>query len=57
MPESTQDKILAYLQSKLLQAKDLTLTQFIQTAGGRSHEIYMFYAQWQEDGQKVLRGL
>ena len=57
MPESTQDKILAYLQSKLLQAKDLTLTQFIQTAGGWSHEIYMFYAHWQEDGQKVMRGL
>src|SRR5262245_24674652 len=57
MPESTQDKILTYVQSKLPRAKDLTFTQFTQTAGGWSHEIYTFYAHWQEDGQNVTRGL
>lgn len=57
MSESTQDKILSYLQSKLPRARNLTLTQFTQTAGGWSHEIYTFYARWQEDGQEVIRGL
>src|SRR5262245_55136145 len=57
MPESTQDKILTYVQSKLPRAKDLTFTQFTQTAGGWSHEIYTFYAHWQEDGQNMTRGM
>src|SRR5712691_11560282 len=57
MPESMQEKIRAYLQSKLPQAKDLTFSQFTQTAGGWSHEIYTFYAHWREDGQEVTRGL
>jgi len=57
LPESTQEKIRAYLQSKLPQAKDLTLTQFTQTAGGWSHEIYTFSAHWREDDQEVTRGL
>jgi aminoglycoside phosphotransferase (APT) family kinase protein len=57
MADSTQEKILAYLQSKLPRAKDLTLTQFTQTAGGWSHEIDTFYAHWREDGQEVTRGL
>jgi len=57
MAQSTQEKILAYLQSKLPRARNLTLTQFTQTAGGWSHEIYTFYAHSQEDGQEVTRGL
>jgi aminoglycoside phosphotransferase (APT) family kinase protein len=57
MANATQEKILAYLQSKLPRARNLTLSQFTQTAGGWSHEIYIFYAQWQEDGKEVTRGL
>ncbi len=57
MQGSLQEKILAYLQSKLPRAKDLTLAQFTHTAGGWSHEIYTFYACWHEDGQAVTRGL
>lgn len=57
MSDSAQEKILAYLQSKLPQAKNLSLTQFTHSAGGWSHEIYIFYAHWQEDGQNVTRGL
>jgi aminoglycoside phosphotransferase (APT) family kinase protein len=56
MSQSTQDKITAYLQSKLPQAKDLSLSQFVQTAVGWSHEIYVFYAHWKEAGQEVTRG-
>ena len=57
MADSIQEKILAYLQSKLPRARDLILSQFTQTAGGWSHEIYTFYAHWQEDSQEVTRGL
>ena len=57
MANSTQEKILAYLQGKVPRARNLTFTQFTQTAGGWSHEIYTFYAHWQEDGQEVTRGL
>lgn len=57
MPSAMQEKIRAYLQSKLPHARDLTLTQFTQTAGGWSHEIYTFYARWSEHGQTVTRGL
>ena len=55
--QSVQDKIRAYLQDKLPAARNLTLSDFVQTAGGWSHEIYVFYANWQEDGRKVTRGL
>jgi aminoglycoside phosphotransferase (APT) family kinase protein len=51
------EKIRAYLQGKLPQARNLTLSDFIQTAGGWSHEIYVFYANWQEDGRDFRRGL
>jgi aminoglycoside phosphotransferase (APT) family kinase protein len=57
MTASPQETIAAYLQSKLPQAKDITLSQFTQTAGGWSHEIYTFYAHWQENGQSITRGL
>jgi len=57
MTDSIQEKILAYLQSKLPQATGLTLNQFTQTAGGWSHEIYTFYARWRENGQETTRGL
>ena len=55
MAEPTQDKIISYLYSKLPQAKDLSLSQFVQTAVGWSHEIYVFDAQWKENGQEITR--
>jgi aminoglycoside phosphotransferase (APT) family kinase protein len=56
MQASPQDTILTYLQNKLPQAQNMTRTQFTQTAGGWSHEIYTFYANWQEGNQEVTRG-
>src|SRR5712692_5041892 len=55
--QSVQDKVRAYLQGKLPAARNLTLSDFVQTAGGWSHEIYVFYANWQEDSRNVTRGL
>lgn len=53
---STQEKIRGYLQSKLPEARNLMLSDFVQTAGGWSHEIYIFYATWQENGREVRQG-
>jgi len=57
MAKSTQEKIVGYLQSKMPQAKDLSLSQFTHSPGGWSHEIYIFYAHWKENGQDVTRGM
>jgi aminoglycoside phosphotransferase (APT) family kinase protein len=57
MASAAEERLRAYLESRLPQAKNLALTQFTQAAGGWSHEIYTFYARWQEDGQEVTRGL
>jgi aminoglycoside phosphotransferase (APT) family kinase protein len=54
---NTQDKIRDYLKTKLPAARDLTLSEFVQTAGGWSHEIYVFYANWEENGRQERRGL
>lgn len=54
--QSVQDKIRGYLQDKLPAARNLMLGDFVQTAGGWSHEIYIFYATWQEDNREVKRG-
>ena len=54
--QSVQEKIRAYLQGKLPAARNLTLSDFVQTAVGWSHEIYVFYANWQEDGRELRRG-
>jgi aminoglycoside phosphotransferase (APT) family kinase protein len=51
-----QEKVRDYLQSKLPQARDLALSNFVQAAGGWSHEIYVFDAHWNEDGQALGRG-
>ncbi len=53
---TTQQKIASYLASKIPAARDLTLSDFVHTAGGWSHEIYIFYANWNEDGHPVRRG-
>lgn len=57
MSVTTQDKIIAYLQTKLPHAQDLSLTQFTHSPGGWSHEIYIFYAHWKEHGREVTRGM
>jgi len=51
-----QEKVRDYFQSKLPQARALTLSNFVQAAGGWSHEIYVFDAQWEEHGQRFNRG-
>lgn len=51
-----QEKVRDYLQSKLPDACALTLSNFVQAAGGWSHEIYVFDAQWNEGGQTMSRG-
>jgi aminoglycoside phosphotransferase (APT) family kinase protein len=51
-----QEKVRDYLQSKLPQARALALSNFVQAAGGWSHEIYVFDAHWNEDGQALGRG-
>jgi aminoglycoside phosphotransferase (APT) family kinase protein len=54
--QSVQETIRAYLQRKLPAVRNLSLSDFVQTAGGWSHEIYVFDAVWQEDGREVRRG-
>jgi aminoglycoside phosphotransferase (APT) family kinase protein len=51
-----QEKVRDYLQHKLPQADALTLSNFVQAAGGWSHEIYVFDAQWEEDGRALSHG-
>src|SRR5947209_11830267 len=45
-----QDKVRDYVESRL-QASGLNLSNFVQAAGGWSHEIYVFDAQWNRNGQ------
>jgi aminoglycoside phosphotransferase (APT) family kinase protein len=51
-----EDKIAGYLASKISRVRDLTLSEFVHTPGGWSHEIYIFYANWIEDGRPMRRG-
>ncbi|MGO9450715.1 MAG: phosphotransferase family protein [Candidatus Binataceae bacterium] len=53
---TTQEKISDYLRAKLPAARNLTLSDFVQTAGGWSHEIYVFYATWDENGCRERKG-
>jgi aminoglycoside phosphotransferase (APT) family kinase protein len=53
---SAQEKITGYLASKMPRAKDLALSDFVHSAGGWSHEIYLFYANWNEDGRAMRQG-
>jgi len=52
-----QEKILDYLHTRLPQASALTISNFVQAAGGWSHEIYVFDAQWMEQGEELSRGI
>ncbi len=54
--ESIQDKIRDYLGMKIPNARGLVLEGFLQTAGGWSHETYVFDARWKEDRREVARG-
>jgi aminoglycoside phosphotransferase (APT) family kinase protein len=57
MAERTfQEKIVDFLQYKMPRARDLVLSGFFQAAGGWSHEIYVFDAEWREDGHAVRQG-
>jgi aminoglycoside phosphotransferase (APT) family kinase protein len=53
----TQEKIRGYLASKMPAARNLELTDFVHSPGGWSHEIYIFHAEWDEDGGRNRRGL
>ena len=54
---ATEEKIADYLKTKIPAARDLTLSDFVQTAGGWSHEIFIFYANWTEGGRAMRQGL
>ncbi len=54
--KAIQNKVVAYLEAKLPDARDLTLSNWIQTAVGWSHEIFVFDAHWTENGRLVTRG-
>ena len=54
---SIADKICGYLQTKMPAAENMRLSDLVHTAGGWSHEIYLFNAHWQENGQPVQRPL
>jgi aminoglycoside phosphotransferase (APT) family kinase protein len=51
-----EEKVVGYLQTKLPQARELALSDWVQTAVGWSHEIYIFYANWREDARAMRRG-
>ena len=58
MPDAseTAEKIRGYLNGRLPQARNLPLTDLVHTAVGWSHEIYVFYANWVEDGGHHRKG-
>lgn len=51
-----QEKITDYLGTKMPEARDLALSDWVQTAVGWSHEIYVFYANWRADGAAKRQG-
>ena len=53
---TVQEKIVGYLESKMPSARNLALSDFVHSAGGWSHEIYVFFASWNEDGRAMRRG-
>jgi aminoglycoside phosphotransferase (APT) family kinase protein len=52
-----EEAVLAYLGVKMLEARDLKLTDFTQVTGGWSHQIYVFNASWNENGREITRGM
>jgi aminoglycoside phosphotransferase (APT) family kinase protein len=55
-PQSIEDRIREDLRRRLSGARDLVLENFMQTAGGWSHETFVFDAAWKEDGRSMRRG-
>src|SRR5579863_2191915 len=53
---TVQQKLRDYIESKLPEARELTLSNFVHTAGGWSHEIVVFDAAWNEDSRVVKQG-
>src|SRR6516162_1061283 len=53
---SAPEKIASYLKTRLPGADELSLSDFVQTAGGWSHEIYTFYANWRQGGRQMRQG-
>jgi aminoglycoside phosphotransferase (APT) family kinase protein len=53
---SVAERITNYLKDKLPAASELSLSDFVQTAGGWSHEIYTFYANWRQGGRQMRQG-
>jgi aminoglycoside phosphotransferase (APT) family kinase protein len=53
---TVQEKIAGYLESKMPRARNLTLSDFVHSAGGWSHEIYLFYANWNADSRALRQG-
>ncbi|HZP46352.1 MAG TPA: phosphotransferase family protein [Candidatus Binataceae bacterium] len=54
--ENIQNKVAAYLAARIPSARDLTLADWVQTAVGYSHVIYVFDAAWSENGRPMRRG-
>jgi aminoglycoside phosphotransferase (APT) family kinase protein len=53
---TVQEKIVGYLESKMPRARNLVLSDFVHSAGGWSHEIYVFFATWNEDRRAMRQG-
>jgi aminoglycoside phosphotransferase (APT) family kinase protein len=53
---TVQEKIVGYLESKMPRARNLALSDFVHSAGGWSHEIYVFFATWNEDSRAMRQG-
>ena len=53
---AAREKITDYLKGKLPGSDQLNLSDFVHTAGGWSHEIYTFYANWLLDGRQMRQG-
>jgi aminoglycoside phosphotransferase (APT) family kinase protein len=51
-----QEIVTGYIKRRLPEARDLTVSDWVQTAVGWSHEIYVFYANWNEDGRAIRQG-
>ena len=53
---TVQETIAGYLGFKLPGAQNLALSDFVHSAGGWSHEIYLFYANWNQDERAMRQG-
>ena len=51
-----EERIAAYLRSKMPEAGELTITGLNRIPGGASRETWSFDARWREGGREVQRG-